>query len=118
MGRYERPAQGRKQCTDEAGRGQDGQGQRNDEGKADEVAQDAVRKAAVVGGEMAVVRKMVHAFGALDLRHIMDGMPVQGRRDEGRQEHCQQNKGYDASGLFHKIGANIQIIPSDNLFFL
>jgi len=65
---------------------------------------------------MAVVRKVVHALGTFDAVRLMGGVPVQGRRYKGRQEHCQQNKGYDASGLFHKNGANIQIIPSDYVY--
>ncbi len=97
----ERPAQEGVQEIETVGRRQDDGGQGNDKGKSQEMAQETDGKTTVIGTDVSGMRKMMDAFRAF--RRYLEGFPVrmEDRRNEGRQEHCQQNQGKDAPLFLH-----------------
>lgn len=68
------------------------------------MAQDAAGQTSVRCAEVPCMRQMMDALEAFGLLHGSLRVRMENGREEGRQEHCQQQGGKYASSPFHKSG--------------
>ena len=73
-----------------------------DEGKAQELTEDAFGKTAVADVQMALVGQVMDTLDTFLGKGNLMRVAVKERREHGRQKYGQQQKGTDASSFFHK----------------